>query len=850
MHPVVNAPAEHAGQRKGSIGPAGMLVPYRFAYIHIRTMATRSIVSYAAFLLFALQAHAQAPDLIWGRNFGGLNVSGLAKVTRSCITPDGGVVNAGWFLNEADLDNDPNAEQLFDSNGSENGFVMRLDPAGLTEWAVRFSGIGQCRVLDVEQDDDGNLYAAVKFDGSLDVDPGAGSVLLYAAGMGGDMRDIVVVKLDAQGQYLASAQFSDVEFQMEGVILEINSAGQPVVAFISDQGVIHSHTLSGADLSTVSSFDFGNLGVGTGFLGDMQLDAQDNQLYAGRFSQEFNLDPQDPFADTPAFGTGDDLFFSKISPVGELIWGHVMGSNNGNDGAYSICTSPDGGVLVTGYVGGIMDVDPGPGNVSIISFGDPDIFLLKMSATDEFEWVKRITSTGEDRGWCVRTDAQGKIALTGFIGATCDVDPGPATTTITTSASSIITWEFNGVGDFLWAAYVALGDYVNSPVRVDHFADGALHVHGCVADLQLDRDPSAAVDLLYTSDGLGAMNLKWGTCAAVVPTIAITASANPVCPGNPVTFTAAITNGGNAPLYQWTVNGSPVGGNSDTYSVSALQLGDVVTCTLTSDADCADPNDAQSNEITVDCGQALGVLIFSEYVEGSANNKALEIFNPTANDVDLADYSVALYANGSATPTQSLQLTGILPSGQVYVIANSSASAAVLAVADITSAVCSFNGDDAIALLYQNLPTDIIGEIGIDPGGQWGIPTGGGTADNTLRRIPTVTAPESDWSIAEFQWNDFDQDDFTDLGDGITTGFTEHGNEKSLLLPNPTRDGFRINWAAPVHVRVIAPSGALVMEMGRVAPGAFISTDHLDSGVYIVVISDGAVQQHQRLAVE
>jgi len=813
-------------------------------------MATRSIASYAAFLLFALQAHTQAPDLIWGRNFGGLNVSGLAKVTRSCITADGGVVNAGWFLNEADLDNDPNAEQLFDSNGSENGFVMRLDPAGLTEWAVRFSGIGQCRVLDVEQDDDGNLYAAVKFDGSLDVDPGAGSVLLYAAGMGGDMRDIVVVKLDAQGQYLASAQFSDVEFQMEGVILEINSAGQPVVAFISDYGIIHSYTLSGADLSTISSFDFGNIGVGTGFLGDMQLDAQDNQLYAGRFSQEFNLDPQDPFADTPAFGTGDDLFFSKISPAGELIWGHVMGSNNGNDGAYSICTSPDGGVLVTGYVGGIMDVDPGPANVSIISFGDPDIFLLKMSATDEFEWVKRITSTGEDRGWCVRTDAQGKIALTGFIGATCDVDPGPATTTITTSASSIITWEFNGVGDFLWAAYVALGDYVNSPVRVDHFADGALHVHGCVADLQLDRDPSAAVDLLYTSDGLGAMNLKWGTCAAVVPTIAITASTNPVCPGNPVTFTAAIINGGNAPLYQWTVNGAPVGGNSDTYSVSALQLGDVVTCTLTSDADCADPNDAQSNEITVDCGQALGVLIFSEYVEGSANNKALEIFNPTANDVDLADYSVALYANGSATPTQSLQLTGILPSGQVYVIANSSASAAVLAVADITSAVCSFNGDDAIALLYQNLPTDIIGEIGIDPGGQWGLPTGGGTADNTLRRIPTVTAPESDWSIAEFQWNDFDQDDFTDLGDGITTGVAERGNAKLLLLPNPTRDGFRINWAAPVHVRVIAPSGALVMEMGRVAPGAFISTDHLDSGVYIVVISDGAVLQHQRLAVE
>ncbi|MBK6831704.1 MAG: hypothetical protein IPG92_13615 [Flavobacteriales bacterium] len=165
-------------------------------------------------------------------------------------------MSGGWFLNEADLDNDPNAVQVFDSNGSENGFVMRLDPAGLTEWAVRFSGIGQCRVLDVEEDDDGNLHVAVKFDGSLDVDPGAGSVLLYAAGMSGDLRDVAVVKLDAQGLYLTSAQFNDVEYQMEGVILEINSAGQPVVAFISDYGIIHSYTLSGADLSTISSFDF------------------------------------------------------------------------------------------------------------------------------------------------------------------------------------------------------------------------------------------------------------------------------------------------------------------------------------------------------------------------------------------------------------------------------------------------------------------------------------------------------------------------------------------------------------------------------------------------------------------
>lgn len=44
-------------------------------------------------------------------------------------------------------------------------------------------------------------------------------------------------------------------------------------------------------------------------------------------------------------------------------------------------------------------------------------------------------------------------------------------------------------------------------------------------------------------------------------------------------------------------------------------------------------------------GQAAD-LFFSEYVEGSSNNKALEIFNGTGVAVDLSQYSVKLGSNG------------------------------------------------------------------------------------------------------------------------------------------------------------------------------------------------------------
>jgi hypothetical protein len=62
-------------------------------------------------------------------------------------------------------------------------------------------------------------------------------------------------------------------------------------------------------------------------------------------------------------------------------------------------------------------------------------------------------------------------------------------------------------------------------------------------------------------------------------------------------------------------------------------------------------------------------LFISEYVEGWSNNKALEIYNPTNNPIDLSGYFVSRYSNGSytATVSNSVQLSGIIPPKGVYV---------------------------------------------------------------------------------------------------------------------------------------------------------------------------------------
>lgn len=138
-------------------------------------------------------------------------------------------------------------------------------------------------------------------------------------------------------------------------------------------------------------------------------------------------------------------------------------------------------------------------------------------------------------------------------------------------------------------------------------------------------------------------------------------------------------------------------------------------------------------------------LYFSMYGEGSSNNKFLEIYNGTGAPVDLGDYSVELYANGSATATNTQTFTAgtMIAAGDVYVLRNSSAAlAAILSASDITSSTCNFNGDDAIALKKLGTVIDVIGQIGVDPGTSWSVAgTTGGTLDHTLVRKLTVCSP-------------------------------------------------------------------------------------------------------------
>lgn len=115
-------------------------------------------------------------------------------------------------------------------------------------------------------------------------------------------------------------------------------------------------------------------------------------------------------------------------------------------------------------------------------------------------------------------------------------------------------------------------------------------------------------------------------------------------------------------------------------------------------------------------------LYFSEYIEGTSNNKALEIYNATEADVNLALVTVELYANGAVIPTTTVALSGVLHNGDVFVIGHSMANAAITGQSDVlyNGGVVNFNGDDAVVLKLNGAVVDCFGQVGFDPGAAWG----------------------------------------------------------------------------------------------------------------------------------
>ena len=177
-------------------------------------------------------------------------------------------------------------------------------------------------------------------------------------------------------------------------------------------------------------------------------------------------------------------------------------------------------------------------------------------------------------------------------------------------------------------------------------------------------------------------------------------------------------------------------------------------------------------------------LFFSEYAEGSSNNKYVEIYNPSSTTVNLNNYQIKGTNNGTAwgdNGERELALGGTLAANSVYIICTDAADPAIIAKADLAlpyESPVHYNGNDAIAIFGIDgsgnftVIMDVIGVQSSDPGpAGWNVAgITGATKDHTLVRKSSINKGNTNWensagtSASDSEWEVKDVDDWTSLG--------------------------------------------------------------------------------------
>ena len=238
------------------------------------------------------------------------------------------------------------------------------------------------------------------------------------------------------------------------------------------------------------------------------------------------------------------------------------------------------------------------------------------------------------------------------------------------------------------------------------------------------------------------------------------------------------------------------------------------------------PSSNESCETTEQGASSTNEIFISEYVEGSSNNKALEIANFTGNLINLSGYTIARDVNGNGTYGAALQLTGMLATGNVHVISRGNASAETVALADQISSgdAMSFNGDDPVGLFKNGVLIDIFGNFG-------------GTnnfANATYRRKQTVINPTTVFDLAG-EWVTSTTNDITDLGShSAPLGSNDLQENSFSFFPNPARLNklfFKSN--RQLSIEVYSLTGKLILNT-TIDSSKSLDISSLNTGLFII----------------
>ncbi|SDF71433.1 Por secretion system C-terminal sorting domain-containing protein [Dyadobacter soli] len=223
-------------------------------------------------------------------------------------------------------------------------------PGANSNGAIRSLGYG------VATDGAGNVYISGYWDGTIDLDPGAGTSIQQSLNGNGAF----IVKLSPSGNLIWQKTFSP----------GITSYG-------------------------------------------LHADGAGNVYSVGYFFNTVDFNPSPTVTANLTSAGGGDPYILKLNANGDYVWAQRMGGT-GTEYSHDVDVDASGNVYVAGYLSSPSSSFPGLPNVA--SAGGTDGFVAKLNSAGTFQWVKTLGGPNNDNINGIDVDASGNVYASGNVG--------------------------------------------------------------------------------------------------------------------------------------------------------------------------------------------------------------------------------------------------------------------------------------------------------------------------------------------------------------------------------------------------------------------------------------------------
>jgi hypothetical protein len=380
-----------------------------------------------SFILINLSLSAQC---FWAKSIASSNIT-----VSSIKASNGYVYTTGSFQYTVDFDPGPNTFNLTSQYaGSEDIFICKYDSLGNFVWAKRIGGNYSDGGLSITLDNQQNIVVTGVFTSTnpVDFDPGPGTFNLVAlTGFSG--RAGFVLKLDNNGDFINAVQIYTNGQAINGAVGWVNCTS--VQIDVTGNIIVGGEFSNSIYNTNVQLIDF-NPGTASAL-----LDSDNGGFFVLKLTSDLN------YVWAKNFCAGNLSF--GIQPIADMI-----------DGKPEIATDSDGKIYFTSDFSSTSDFDPSAiGVANLTPTGGS--FVLKLSQSGNYNWVKQLEGTGGNSGAGIRdikVDNNNDVILTGSFGGGVDFDPGTNSLTYTAIGTDGFVWKLNTFGALVFAKIFVSSD--------------------------------------------------------------------------------------------------------------------------------------------------------------------------------------------------------------------------------------------------------------------------------------------------------------------------------------------------------------------------------------------------------